>query len=158
MVGNPLAGQGFFRVKRMAAVPERIALIAGDAAHNVRSALDHFAWAAVSPVIAGTQTYFPVWSSSSAPTPVQWRKRVSHQMNGASAELVEAVVELEAWETGRDSLLWAIHELDRVDKHRLLLPVAVAFTGTSLDGDSYELAVVKKFSGIEEATFGTYIS
>jgi hypothetical protein len=34
MVGNPLAGQGFFRVKRMAAVPERIALIAGDAAYN----------------------------------------------------------------------------------------------------------------------------
>lgn len=149
MVGNPLAGQGFFRVKRMAAVPESIALIAGDAAHNVRSALDHFAWAAISPGMRGRQTYFPVWSSSLAPTPAQWQKQVSQQMNGAGAELIKAVVKLEAWETGRDSLLWAIHELDRVDKHRLLLPVAVAFTAVSLDGDSYELTVVKKYSGIE---------
>ncbi len=72
-------------------------------------------------------------------------------MNGAAAELIEAVVKLEAWETGRDSLLWAIHELDRVDKHRLLLPVAVAFSGISLVGDSYELTVVKKFSGVVAA-------
>jgi len=151
MVGDPLAGEGFFRVKRMAAVPERVALIAGDAAHNVRSALDHFVWAAVSPGVRGRQTYFPVWSSSLAPTPAQWGKQVSQQMNGAAAELINEVVKLEAWETGRDSLLWAIHELDRVDKHRLLLPAAVAFTGISLDGDSYELTVVKKFSGVEAA-------
>ena len=43
MVGAPLIGPGFFRVKRMTAVPESISLIAGDAAHNIRSALDHFA-------------------------------------------------------------------------------------------------------------------
>jgi hypothetical protein len=81
----------------------------------------------------------------------QWQRQVSQQMNGASAELIEAVIKLEAWETGRDSLLWAIHELDRVDKHRLLLPTVVVFTGISLDGDSYELTVVKKFSGVEAA-------
>lgn len=68
-------------------------------------------------------------------------------MKGASAELIEAVVKLEAWKTGRDPLLWAIHELDRLDKHRLLLSVAVALTGIDLDGDSYELTVAKKFSG-----------
>lgn len=50
---------------------------------------------------------------------------------------------LEPWETGRDSLLWAIHELDRVDKHRLLLSVAGALTGIGLDSDSYELMVTK---------------
>ena len=30
-------------------MPESISLLAGDAAHNIRSALDHFAWSAVSP-------------------------------------------------------------------------------------------------------------
>jgi hypothetical protein len=44
-----------------------------------------------------------------------------------------------------------MHELDRVDKHRLLLSVAVALTGMSVDGDSYELTTVKKFSGIDPA-------
>ena len=52
---------------------------------------------------------------------------------------------------GPHSLLWAIHELDRVDKHRLLLSVAVALTGMSVDGDSYELTTVKEFSGIDPA-------
>jgi hypothetical protein len=151
MVGAPLTGPGFFRVKRMAAVPESIALIAGDAAHNIRSALDHFAWSAVSPHLRRRQTCFPVWSNASVPAPAKWREQVSRQLQGATTELIEAVVKLEAWDAGRDSLLWVLHELDRIDKHRLLLSVAVAFTGIGLDGDSYELAVVKKYSGIDAA-------
>ena len=142
----------------MAAVPESIALIAGDAAHNVRSALDHFCLgrhlarnARKTDILPGLEQFVSAYSSA------QWQKQVSQQMNGAGAELIKAVVKLEAWETGRDSLLWAIHELDRVDKHRLLLPVAVAFTAVGLDGDSYELTVVKKkYSGIRgRETIGT---
>jgi hypothetical protein len=72
-------------------------------------------------------------------------------MKGASADLVEAMVELEAWHDGRGSMLWAIHELDRVDKHRILLSVAVALAGVDLDGDSYELNVAKKYSGFGPA-------
>jgi hypothetical protein len=48
-------------------------------------------------------------------------------------------------------MLWAIHELDRVDKHRLLLPVAVVLDRIDLDGDSYDLSVVRKFSGFGAA-------
>jgi hypothetical protein len=149
MVGTPLTGPGFFRVNRMAAVPENIPLIAGDAAHNIRSALDHFAWSAVPPHQRRRRTCFPIWSSAAAPAPAKWREQVSRQLQGATAELIEAVVELEAWDTGRDSLLWVINELDRIDKHRLLLSVAVAFTGIGLDGDSYELTVAKKYSGVD---------
>lgn len=116
MVGTPFAGKGFYRVKRMTALPEIIPLIAGDAAHNIRSALDHFAWAAASPHERGAHTYFPIWISAAARTQDKWEKQVCKQMKGASAELIEAVTQLEAWEAGRDSLLWAIHELDRVDK------------------------------------------
>src|SRR5207244_595450 len=101
----------------MSTLPECIPLITGDAAHNIRSALDHFAWAAASPQERGRHTYFPVWTSTPACTQGQWRRQVGSQMRGASAELIEAVVKLEAWETGHDSLLRAIHELDRKDKH-----------------------------------------
>jgi hypothetical protein len=148
-VGSLSASQGSYRVKRMTAVPESIPLIAGDAAHNIRSALDHFAWAAASPQERGVHTCFPVWNRIGARTDDKWQKQVAQQMKGASAELIEAAMKLEAWPTGRDSLLWAIHELDRVDKHRLLLPVAVALTRIDLYGDSYELAVAKKFSGFD---------
>ena len=58
-------------------------------------------------------------------------------------------MELEAWDAGRVSLLRGIDELVWIDKHRLLLSVAIAFTGIGLDGDSYELAVAKKYSGVD---------
>jgi hypothetical protein len=148
-VGSLFATEGAYRVKRMAALPECIPLIAGDAAHNVRSALDHFAWAAASPRERGVRTCFPVWNSVGVLTADKWQKQVARQMKGVSAELIEAVVKLEAWPAGRNSLLWAIHELDRVDKHRLLLSVVVVLTQIELDGDSYELSVVKKFSGFD---------
>jgi hypothetical protein len=37
------------RVRQFRPVPAAISLTAGDAAHNIRSALDHLAWAAVAP-------------------------------------------------------------------------------------------------------------
>jgi len=150
-VGRPLVGAGSYRVKRITALPEIVPLIAGDAAHNIRSALDHFAWAAVAPPERSVRTCFPIWNTATARTPDKWRKQVDRQLKGASSELIEAATKLEPWEAGRDSLLWAIHELDRVDKHRLLLSVAVALTGIGLDGDSYKLAVAKKFSGGDPA-------
>lgn len=150
MVGTPMTGPGSYRVTRISALPESIPLIAGDAAHNIRSALDHFACAAVpSPDRA---TAFPVWSTSKGtartPTIADWRRTVDRKLRGASPGLIQAFLKLEAWETGSDNLLWAIHELDRVDKHRLLLSVAVVNTRIGLDGDSYALATVKKYSGL----------
>lgn len=146
VVGTPLTDREHYRVKHMSAVPDSIPLIMGDAAHNLRSALDHFAWSAVSAQARGTRTYFPIWSKTPEPEPGKWRKHVSDQLKGASGELIQVVAQLEAWEAGRDWLLWAIHELDRIDKHRLLLSVAVVVTGIGLHGDSYELAVAKKYS------------
>jgi hypothetical protein len=62
---------------------------------------------------------------------------------------MSAVEEMEPWETGGDESLWAVHELDRIDKHRLVLSAAVALGRIDLHGDSFELAAVKKFSGFK---------
>jgi hypothetical protein len=147
VVGSPLTGPGSYRVKRVATLPESVPLIAGDAAHNIRSALDHFAWEAAPAQDRGSWTAFPIWNSTEVCTEAKWHKQVERQMKGAAPGLIAAVKRLEAWEHGRDSLLWAINELERVDKHRLLLSVGVALTRILLDGDSYEISVVKKFSG-----------
>jgi hypothetical protein len=151
MMDGTLAERSFYRVRRISSLPSNIPLIAGDAAHNIRSALDHFAWAAVSPEERGIHTYFPVWNSTDGYAYDKLKKRVESQMRGASSELIEAIAKPEARETGGDSLLWTVHELDRVDKHRLLLSTAVALTGIGLDGDSYELTVTKKFSGADSS-------
>lgn len=140
-----------YRVTRIKPLPASIPLIAGDATHNIRSALDHFAWAVVSQ--PSRTTAFPVWSTEKGqktPTPAAWTKKVQHDLEGAPSGLIDAVRRLEPWEGGRDSLLWTAHELDRIDKHRLLLSIAVVNTSVQLHGTegNYAADVMRKFSGL----------
>jgi hypothetical protein len=115
---------------RVRPLPGSIPLLVGDAAHNIRSALDHFACAAVARPMR--QTSFPIWSRDdprkSAPTGTEWSETVERQLDGASPGLIKAVRAMTPWATGRDRSLWAVHELDRIDKHRLLISVAVVHT------------------------------
>jgi hypothetical protein len=55
---------------------------------------------------------------------------VARQLRDASPQLMKAVQDMSPWETGRDQRLWLIHELDRIDKHRLLISVAAAQKAT----------------------------
>jgi hypothetical protein len=57
-VVNPLSGSRSYRIKRTVPLPAVIPLIAGDAAHNIRSALDHFAWAADAPPERSVRTCY----------------------------------------------------------------------------------------------------
>lgn len=121
--GNPKTGAGCYRIKgNPEPLPDSIPLITGDAAHNLRSALDHFACGAVARVTKDTA--FPVWRSSPTPTSAQWRGEVQGRLRGASAQLLQAVRDEQAYKTGKGQYLWAVNELDRIDKHRLLLSVA----------------------------------
>lgn len=129
---NGGTGARTFTVRGVDPLPDLVPLLAGDAAHNIRSALDHFAVAAVT--TPGRATCFPVWSrdnpSKTVPTPREWQDTVEKQLEGASPELIDAVKAMSPWVTGNDERLWAIHELDRIDKHRLLISVAMANTAT----------------------------
>lgn len=137
-----------FQVKEMDAIPVSISLTAGDAAHNIRSALDHFAWAAVPASAQSSRTCFPVGTAATR-DPASWRRHVEQRLDGASPQLISAVTAMEPWEGGKDENLWAVHELDRVDKHRLVLSAAVTLGRIELHGDSWELATVKKYTGYD---------
>jgi hypothetical protein len=123
-------GARTFTVENVRPLPDSIPVLVGDAVHNLRSALDHFAYAAVAQPTR--QTCFPIWSRDdprkAAPPGKEWLDTVAKQLATASPGLIDAVRALSPWETGSDKRLWAIHELDRVDKHRLLLSVAAAHT------------------------------
>src|SRR5436190_7698325 len=77
--GNPKAGPGSYRIKGTPKpLPESIPLIVGDAAHNLRSALDHFACGAVSTVTGNTA--FPVWRANRTPTSADWKGLVKGKL------------------------------------------------------------------------------
>jgi hypothetical protein len=131
-VGSPKTGLGAYRIGGTPKpLPDVIALITGDAAHNLRSALDHFACAAV-PVITN-HVAFPVIQKPN-PTATQWRNEVLNRLPGALQTLIDAVLEIEAYDPGKGrDTVWAVSHLDRVDKHRLVLNVAAAHTAIELD-------------------------
>ncbi|HME33760.1 MAG TPA: hypothetical protein VKF84_00885 [Candidatus Sulfotelmatobacter sp.] len=99
-----------------------LALVLGDAIHNLHCALDH-AWLSVltelCPASINNQTKFPIF-------PV--RDKVEAALRGvkidsAAPALFDLVLrQVKPYEGGNESL-WSIHSLDIDDKHRLLLPI-----------------------------------
>ncbi|WP_432986325.1 hypothetical protein [Dactylosporangium sp. CA-233914] len=110
-------------------VPEELGAIIGESLHCARTALDHLAWDLV---VAGggrpdKRTYFPIFDK---PRP---RSAVADAMKGASRQAVQDVFDLSPWRGGDDEL-WHLHELDIVDKHRLLLAVGSAHRNVAIGG------------------------
>lgn len=104
-------------------IPNDFPLIIGDAVHNLRSSLDHLAWQLVS---AGggapdKHTYFPICYGPQGSQ--QYASAIGSgeikMMRPGAEKLIGAI---QPYKTGDDTL-WRINELDRIDKHRLVLTV-----------------------------------
>lgn len=101
-------------------VPPSIPLILGDAIHNLRCALDHAMWSLIG-FDGGKQhkqLQFPVGAE---------RIHFEASARGVitpSESVKELLVNLAAYPSGEGELLYAIHSLDRIDKHRTLTPIA----------------------------------
>jgi hypothetical protein len=110
-------------------VPAAVALILGDAVHNLRTALDHLAWELVeaSGRKPGKDTYFPIRET---------REKLINavdkgEMKFAGPEVRHLVIDTIQPYKGGNGALWPLHDTDIIDKHRLLVPV-VAITQTPL--------------------------
>jgi len=101
-----------------------MSLIAGDALHNLRVALD-YAWA------SAIERYVPNAVSGFNKFPVlRTRKEVEAALCGikidtACPALFDAVLSeisnVQPYERGQNGVIWALHQLDIFDKHLLLL-------------------------------------
>ncbi|MCL4679152.1 MAG: hypothetical protein KJ017_11245 [Alphaproteobacteria bacterium] len=111
-------------VKRNTASIERIAIISGDAIHNLRAALDHVYWQIVSPHVTDPRArkgiQFPFSDTAG---------RLNEAVSSRSAEKVSAgffncLIDLKPYlEYGGNKPLALIHAMDVEDKHKLLIPV-----------------------------------
>jgi hypothetical protein len=115
----------------------RWGLIAGDCAHNLRSALDHVAWECASrhgEPPDGTE--YPIFRDKARYLAERGAERkIAGIKDPAIRTLIE---ESQPWkrtseESDRDprgpadrNPLWILHELDRVDKHRFPVPILLA--------------------------------
>jgi hypothetical protein len=115
---EPNTGHMSIRVRFIDKPPSTFALIIGGAIHNLRTALDHLMWEVVGinggkqhqylsfPTRDNRVNFESAWNGIE--TPSQWVK--------------DAVRATEAFDGGSGNDLYQIHDLDRTDKHRTILP------------------------------------
>jgi hypothetical protein len=113
-----------------------LSAIAGDAIHNIRSALD-IAWFGIVGEVGqvGNFTMFPIKPDK----PKQWLEGVLAKNAGIdpSSRIYDFLVNHVKGYKGGDSDILAIHALDIDDKHRLLIPTAyvTGITGIELENE-----------------------
>ena len=127
---EPITGRTWYIVRLPVDPPEpleRWGLIAGDAMHNTRSALDHLACRLVEhnnkPVT--TRTAFPICAEE--PESARDRGRFEGAIAGMKDEHKDSIRRLQPYANPGSveaAKLIALAALDNADKHRLLVPVA----------------------------------
>lgn len=119
---DPKTGYYHFKLTDIKAPPREIALIAGDAIHNFRSALDHLACELV--IANGQtptrQTSFPIFDSAK-----KYQSLHGNRVRGMSPGAVRAIDAAKPYKGGNEAL-YTLHELDIADKHHALLTTLVA--------------------------------
>jgi hypothetical protein len=118
---NPGSESHTVTVHRPVGYSEDVAPIVGDAVHNLRAALDLIASAIV---IAGgkddpASAYFPLQDTRQSLIKSKeygFIERVAPKLALKIADIIKP------YKTGGDSRFWALNQLDRKDKHRVLIP------------------------------------
>ena len=99
-----------------------LSILAGDCAHNLRSALDHIAFQLAKshrngplPESAAKSVEFPVYSTKTA-----YRDQAPRKIKLLHPKAQEIIKAVQPYHGGDWDLLGFVHELDRIDKHRKL--------------------------------------
>jgi hypothetical protein len=118
---NPGSESHTVLVQRPIGFSEDVAPIVGDAVHNLRATLDLIASAIV---IAGREddpalAYFPLYDTRQALVNSPEYGLIERVAPDLALEIADVI---KPYKTGGDSRFWALNRLDRMDKHRVLIP------------------------------------
>jgi hypothetical protein len=103
-----------------ALIPDELALILGDALHNLRSALDILANDALceETELLERKAYFPVIHQ-----PETFDSEVKKKLPKASQKLIRFVKEVQPFQEGSSKWLLFLHRADIQDKHKITNPI-----------------------------------
>ena len=118
-----------FYVRSLTKIPIEFSALVGDILQNLRTSLDHLAWHLVSnspvtPKARDRDIYFPIFETAS-----EYRAGKMKKIEGMTAAAIQAIDAVEPYYRpdgigiGQGVALFWIHELNKLDKHRLLIPV-----------------------------------
>jgi hypothetical protein len=122
---NSQTGDDVFKVNNIRIPPVELALIAGDAIHNLRSALDHLTYQLV--LVAGgktsVRTGYPIFATAE-----RYESEKARKVEGMSDAAKHDIDASKPYGGGTDELYW-LHTLNISDKHHELLITLVSVSG-----------------------------
>ncbi len=146
---EPGRQSGYVLVKATAEAPPRdpFSLLIGDCLHNMRSCLDLLAYelaiAYTVPLPSNIEetSEFPIFGDvdrrgASGAGPGMFRDNGRHKIRGIDPAAQTVIETLQPYKRGsafNTHPLWLLHDLDRINKHRLLHPVIAFSTGLLLN-------------------------
>ncbi|MGB7548294.1 MAG: hypothetical protein WBM14_11130 [Terracidiphilus sp.] len=110
-------------------IPDHIGLMLGDAIHNLRTTLDHLAWALVAEA-GGTldeHTSFPISNLSK-----DFKSVMGSRVKGLGEHCRKAIERVQPYPDGRGRWAWQLHHLDIIDKHQLVPTVTTVPVGRTM--------------------------
>src|SRR5436190_15222019 len=119
-------GEVVIRLRVRERPPPRWGAVAGDAVHNLRSALN-ILWRTVWSVTVRDENRkdsFRIFDSADA-----FKTRFRGKQQGGRQPVVDILQALKPYKGGND-LLWMLEEINNTDKHRMLIPILMNFGGT----------------------------
>jgi hypothetical protein len=115
-----------YYVSRVEPTPTFFATITGDAIENLRSALDHLAYqlflVGTNGTTGGRHVYFPIDRDIA-----EYRRNLPRRTRGMRQDAIDTLNAIEPYKGGKGHDLWVLHELNNLDKHRLLVTVGSAY-------------------------------
>jgi hypothetical protein len=124
---NPEMDRTEYILQNIPVIPDNIPLILGDAVHNLRSALDHLACELVrSENVEPRGVYFPIFESAA-----EYESKSAGKTKGMPESAKKIIARMKPYLGGHD-ILWGLHKLDIIDKHRLLPTVGMTLGGWRL--------------------------
>ena len=130
-------------------------LVAGDAIHNLRSALDHL-WTEIAVRIAGApdnkRLYFPMHETRDGVITTIKQGPIKK----AAPDICELVIDHIKPYRGGNLPLWSLNKLDNIDKHRMpiLIGTVQAIRGVSGKGEGPDPCVIENCSYVIQGTAG----
>jgi hypothetical protein len=139
-------------IRKLPRLPASAIATAGDVVHNLRSALDHLAYQLA---VVGTPSVepsrrieFPIAKDATT-----YESEKAKKVQGMRPEAIEAIDRLQPYKGGcNGDILWRLHELDNINKHRTHFTVAHDYLlfADWIPGDyCVRTASTPHFSGIE---------
>jgi hypothetical protein len=122
---DPHTKQVLYCLSRNADIPVDVSLIVGDILQNLRSSLDHLAYALVvaNNQTPNTKTYFPI--TEEVPEPTNPKSDFSRKVCGMSQDAINTILLLKPYKGGNHAL-WGLHALNNWDKHNLIVTVGAS--------------------------------